>query len=116
MTTRTTADRPFTKHALDQAQYGFIFDDALPPDVTIASVATPTISTLSGSSTTPLTIAGEAPNDAAFDDDEQREVAIGRAVQGTCSGGTSGCTYQVQVVVTCDNGEVYGGDFRVIVE
>lgn len=123
MTTRTVADKPFQKHVEDETQYGFIFDDVLPTGVTISSVALPSsdgytsgIKTISGTSITALTIAGQAANAAAFDDDDGYEVAIGRAVQATIAGGTKGCQYGIRLEVTCSNGEKYGGDWIVNVE
>ena len=116
MTTRTHASKPFTKHPDDSVQYGYVFDDVLPTGVTISSVSTPTITVLSGSSTTALTLAGQAANVAAYDDDDGVSVPIGRAVRATTAGGTVGCVYGVEIKVTASNGEVYAGDWRVIVE
>lgn len=116
MTTRTTAPKPFTKHLEDEVVYGFIFDDVLPSGVTISSVGAATITTVSGTSTTPLAAAGQAGNAAAFDDDEGYSVAIGRAVRATVSGGTAGCVYNVRFEAVASNGEHYGGDWRVSVE
>src|SRR5262245_10659713 len=116
MTTRTTAPRAFNKHKEDEPSYGFIFDDVLPSGVTISSVAAPIITTVSGSSTTALSVTGQAANAAAVDDDDGLSVAIGRAARATVTGGTSGCVYNVMIEVTCSNGEHYGGDWRVSVE
>jgi hypothetical protein len=116
MSTRTHAPDPFTKHPLDAPQYGYIFDEVLPPGVTISSITTPTVSVLSGSSTTALTLTGPAANVAAYDDDDGREVPAGRAVRATTAGGTIGCVYGVEIKITASNGELYAGNWRVNVE
>lgn len=116
MSNRTHAPKPFTKHPLDSVQYGYVFDDVLPSGVTISSVTAPTITTLSGVSSTALTVTGQAPNAAAYEDDDGRTIAIGRAVRATTAGGTAGCIYGVEIKVTASNGEVYAGNWRVNVE
>lgn len=108
-----TAQSPFHKHRNDSTTKGFIFSCVLPTGVTIASVAVPSISTLSGTSSTALTVTGETPNAAAFEDDEGNEVAIANAVQALVAGGTTGCRYRVTMVTTGDDGETYAGDFEV---
>jgi hypothetical protein len=115
MTVKTKAPKPFAKHVEDEVQYGFVFDDVLPEGDTIVSAST-SVSTVSGTSSTALSVSGAAANAAAFNDDDGFEVAIGRAVQATVSGGTAGCVYQVRVEAVTSEGEHYGGDFRVSVE
>jgi len=117
MSTKTYAPQPFTKRDTETLQYGYIFDDEVLPDgVTIDSVSAIVISTAEGTSTTPLTLAGEQENAAAFTDDDGFTVAIGRAVRATTAGGTAGCTYHVEITVTASNGEIYTGVWTVIVE
>lgn len=117
MSTNTHAPKRFFKHALDSIQYGYIFDDeVLPEGVTISSVSAPVIATVSGTSTTPLTVSGQVANGAAFTGGDDRLVAIGRAVRATTAGGTAGCVYSVTITITASNGEVYTGVWKVEVE
>ena len=117
MSTRTYAPKPFTKHALDSVQFGYIFDDEiLPSGVTISSVTTPVITVAEGTSTTALTLSGAAANVAVFTDDEGRSVGIARAVRATTAGGTAGVIYRVAITVTASNGEIYTGVWTVSVE
>lgn len=112
----TRAEGKFCKHPYDEVVWGFIFADLLPTGVTIASVDDVDIEVEQGTDVTTLVVAGATVNAAAFDDDDGEEVAIGKAVRATVSGGTDAVWYLIQIKVTLSSGEKFGGAFLVHVE
>ena len=62
---------------------------------------TPTVSEVT---TTDLTLANKAVNTSTYVDDLTGEtIAVGKAVQFTCAGGSAGTTYRVRVTVSTDS-------------
>lgn len=112
------AQKPFTKGAGETKVFLLDCTDFLPPGATIASVnGSPAVTTLSGTSTTPLAVAGIDTNDVAIDYESacgtDTEVAIDKGIQATYSGGTAGCTYLVVFTWTNSEGETEQGGVRV---
>lgn len=105
------AEQPIKIHPSDSEDLGFIFEDALPADVTITSVTSITVSP-----STELAFTGEAANSATFNDrpnDQGNTVAVGKAVVAQPGGQVAGENYDVTIVVGLSNGRSKAGVWEV---